>query len=155
MKNLIPSKDNSIEPRGAIGKQKCGMIFWQKTGLLRHCNYPGFQAVIALIDKKFAPSHIDNRGERCFIQFDNDDEKIIYLSLKKEANSKHSFVYGECHTAYTDSDFHVFALNVVSCIGKELGCKFFVDDASDFLVHRSIEKLREYIFNFNKRSTHP
>ena len=32
MKNLIFSQDNSIEPNGAIGLQKCGIIFWQKTG---------------------------------------------------------------------------------------------------------------------------
>lgn len=150
MKNLIPSKDNSIEPRGAIGRQKCGMIFWQKTGFLRRCNALGFQTVITLIGKKFAPSYVDDRGESCFIQFDNDDEKIIYLSLKKERNSKHRFIYGECSTAYTDPDFHIFALNVVSYIGKELGCRFFVDDATDYLTHRSTEKLLEYIVNYQR-----
>ena len=147
MKNLIPSKDNSIQPNGAIGKQKCGIIFWQKTGFLRHCNYIGFQSMIALINKKFSPSNIQNNGEYCFIQFDNNDEKIIYLSLKQEPNSKHCFIYGESHTVYADSRFHIFALNVVSYIGKQIGCKFFVDDATDFLEHRSTEKLDEYIEN--------
>lgn len=36
MKNLIFSQDNSIESEGAIGIQTCGIIFWQKTGFLRH-----------------------------------------------------------------------------------------------------------------------
>ena len=79
MKNLIPSKDNSIEPRGAIGKQKCGIIFWQKTGFLRHCNDLGFQSMITLINKKFSPTNIQNHGEFCFIQFDNDEEKTFYV----------------------------------------------------------------------------
>ena len=148
MKNLISSKDNSIQPNGAIGKQKCGIIFWQKTGFLRHCNYMGFQSMIALINKKFSPSNIQNHGEYCFIQFDNNDEKIIYLSLKQEPNSKHYFIYGETHAVYADSKFHMLALDIVSYIGKQIGCKFFVDDATDFLEHRSTEKLDEYIENF-------
>ena len=148
MKNLISSKDNSIQPNGAIGKQKCGIIFWQKTGFLRHCNYLGFQSMITLISKKFSPSNIQNNGESCFFQFDNDDKKIIYLSLKKETNSKHYFIYGESHTVYADSKFHILALDVASYIGKQIGCKFFVDDATDFLEHQSIDKLDEYIDNF-------
>ena len=148
MKNLISSKDNSIQPNGAIGKQKCGIIFWQKTGFLRHCNYIGFQSMIALINKKFSPSNIQNHGEYCFIQFDNNDEKIIYLSLKQEPNSKHSFIYGESLTVYVDSKFHMLSLDIVSYIGKQIGCKFFVDDATGFLEHRSTEKLDEYIENF-------
>ena len=153
MKRLVPSKDNSIEPRGAIGRQKCGIIFWQKTGFLRHCNKLGFQAIITLIGKNFAPSRVELRGESCFIQFDNDDEKIIYLSLKKECNSRHRFLYGECHTAYISPDFHLFALRVINYIGQELGCRFFVDDATDYLTHRSTEKLSEYIANL-RRSNH-
>ena len=148
MKNLISSKDNSIQPNGAIGKQKCGIFFWQKTGFLRHCNYLGFQSIITLISKKFSPSNIQNNGESCFFQFDNDDKKIIYLSLKKEPNSKHYFIYGESHTVYADSKFHILALDVASYIGKQIGCKFFVDDATDFLEHQSIDKLDEYIDNF-------
>ena len=53
MKNLIFSQDNSIEPNGSIGLQKCGIIFWQKTGFLRHCNELGFQSIVTLINKKF------------------------------------------------------------------------------------------------------
>lgn len=75
-----------------------------------------------------------------FLQFDNDNEKIIYLTLKKEKKSKHFFVYGESHTAYTDADFHVFALNVVSYISKQIGCKFYVNDATGYLENRSDEK---------------
>jgi hypothetical protein len=148
MKNLIASKDNSIEPNGAIGIQKSGMIFWQKTALLKHCNSLGFQSMITLISKKFSPTHVQNCGDSCFIQFDNDDKKTIYLSLKKEKNSKHSFIYGESHTVYAGSDFHILALNIVSYIAKQIGCKFFVDDATAYLEHRSVEKLNEYISNF-------
>ena len=148
MRNLIPSKDNSIQPNGAIGKQKCGIIFWQKTGFLRHCNYLGFQSIITLINKNFSPTNIQNRGESGFIQFDNDDKKTLYLSLKKENDSKHYFIYGESHTVYADASFHIFALKIVSYIGKQIGCKFFVDDATDYLKHRSAEKLNEYIATF-------
>ena len=148
MKNLIISNDNYIEPNCAIGKQKCGIIFWQKTGFLRHCNYLGFQSMITLIDNKFSPTNIQNHGESCFIQFDNDEEKTFYLSLKKERDSNHYFIYGESHTVYVDADFHIFALKIVSYIGKQIGCKFFVDDATGYLEHRSAEKLNEYIMNF-------
>ena len=148
MKNLIPSKDNSIEPDGAIGKQKCGIIFWQKTGFLRHCNYLGFQSIITLISKEFSPTNIQNNGELCFIQFDNDEEKTFYLSLKKERDTNHYFIYGESQTVYVDADFHIFALKIASYIGKQIGCKFFVDDATDYLEHRSIEKLNQYISKF-------
>ena len=74
--------------------------------------------MITLIDKRFSPTNIQNKGEVCFIQFDNDDKKTIYLALKKEADSNHCFIYGESHTIYADSKFHILALNVVSYIGK-------------------------------------
>lgn len=148
MKNLISSKDNSIEHDGGIGKQKCGLIFWQKTGFLKHCNYLKFQAVITLIDKQFSPTNIQNHGTYCFIQFDNNEEKILYICLKKQKNSKRYFIYGEAHTVYVNSDFHIFALNIISYIGKELICKFFVDDATGYLEHRSVKKLDDYISNF-------
>ena len=148
MKNLIFSQDNSIEPNGAIGVQKCGIIFWQKTGFLRHCNALGFQSIITLVNKKFSLSNIQNLGDTCFIQFDNDDNKIIFLSLKKEKNSNHCFIYGESHTVYTDFKFHLFALEVVSYISKQIGCKFYIDDATKYLKHNSIEKLKEYIDNY-------
>ena len=148
MKHLIFSQDNSIQPNGAIGIQKCGIIFWQKTGFLRHCNELGFQSIITLINKKFSPTNIESQGNTCFIQFDNDDKKIVYLTLKKELNSNHYFIYGESHTVYADLDFHIFALNIVSYISKQIGCKFFVDDATKYLEHRSVEKLKQYIENF-------
>ena len=148
MKNLIFSQDNSIEPNGSIGIQKCGIIFWQKTGFLRHCNQLGFQWMITLIDKKFSPTNIQNHGDTCFIEFENDNNKTIYLSLKKEQNSKHYFIYGESHTVYSDAEFHLFALDVASYISKQIGCKFYVDDATGFLEHNSVDKLKEYIKNF-------
>ena len=148
MKNLIFSRDNSIEPNGAIGLQKCGIIFWQKTGFLRHCNQLGFRSVITLINKKFSPTNIQTYDDSCFIQFDNDDNKTIYLSLKNDRNSNHCFLYGESHTVYANPNFHLFALEIVSFIAKQIGCKFFVDDATGFLEHNSIEKLKDYMDTF-------
>ena len=148
MNNLIFSHDNSIEPNGAIGIQKRGIIFWQKTGFLRHCNALGFQSIVTLINRKFSPTNIQNCDNACFIQFDNNENKIIYLTLKKELDSNHLYIYGESHTVYTDFEFHILALNVVSYISKQIGCKFFVDDATEYLEHRSIEKLKQYINDF-------
>lgn len=145
MNNLIFSKDNSIEPNGAIGIQKCGIIFWQKTGFLRHCKELGFRSIIRLIKKKYYPTSIQMDENVCFIQFDNDEEKIIFLSLKKEKNSNHKFIYGESHTAYVNAEFHLFALEIVGYIAKNIGCKFYVDDATGYLEHSSKEKLEHYI----------
>lgn len=146
MNNLIFTKDNSIEPKGAIGKQKCGIIFWQKTGFLRHCNQLGLKSIVALINKKFSPSSIDASCDNIyFIYFDNDKEKTIYLTLKKEPNSKHLFIYGESHTVYVNAEFHILALEIVSYIAKQIGCRFFVDDATGYLEHRSKEQLEQYI----------
>lgn len=143
--NLIFSRNNSIEPRGAIGIQKCGIIFWQKTSFFRHCNKRKFQSIITFIDSKFKPTLIRLYEYTCFIQFDNDDEKIIYVTLKKKGN--HYFIYGEAHTVYAGVDFHLFALNIVSSIAKQMGCNFYVDDATEYLNHRSIEKLKHYVEN--------
>lgn len=149
MKRLIYSKDNSIAPNGAIGVQKCGIIFWQKTGFLRHCNKLGFVSMIKLIQKKFAPTYIQIYEDSSFIQFDNDDMKMIYLSLKKERNTKNFFIYGESHTVYAGAEFHVFALEVVNFIAKNIGCKFYVDDATGYLEHGSEKILKQYITNFD------
>lgn len=148
MKNLILSQDNSIEPNGAIGIQKCGIIFWQKTGFLRHCNELGFQSMISLIKKKYSPTSVQIDGDVCFIQFDHDEKKVIFLSLKKERNSNHKFIYGESHTAYVNAEFHLFALEIVSYIAKNIGCKFYVDDATGYLEHGLKEKLEQYIRNY-------
>ena len=152
MNNLIFSQNNSIEPNGAIGRQKSGIVFWQKTGFLRHCNRLGFQSIITLINKNFSPSNIQNNGDTCFIEFDNDNNKIIYISLKKEQKSNHYYIYGESHTAYADAEFHLFALEVVRYISKQIGCKFFVDDATRYLEHHSFEELKEYIDSFKMQS---
>lgn len=145
MKNLVFSKDNSIEPNGAIGIQKCGIIFWQKTGFLRHCNELGFQSTITLINRKYSPTSLQTNGNVCFIQFNNDEKKMLFLSLKKERNTNHCFIYGESHTVCADAEFHLFVLEVVNYIAKNIGCKFYVDDATGYLEHHSKEKLERYI----------
>lgn len=154
MNNLIFTKDNSIEPKGAIGRQKCGIIFWQKTGFLRHCNKLGLKSIVTLIDKKFSPSSIVASCDKMyFIYFDNDENKEIYLTLKKERNSKHLFIYGESHTVYADAEFHILALQIASYIAKQIGCKFFVDDATGYLEHRSKDRLEQYIKEYIKSAT--
>ncbi len=147
MKKLIPSKNNSIEPNGVIGVQKCGIVFWQKTGFLRHCNRLGFKTIITLISKKFKPTSSKCYENECFITFGNDEE-IIYLSLKKDKNSNHYFIYGESHTVYANLEFHLLVLEIISFIAKNIGTCFFVDDATSFIEHKSKEKLAEYIENF-------
>ncbi len=149
MKNLIFSHDNSIEPKGAIGIQKCGVIFWQKNGFLRHCNKLGFHSIIALIEKRFSPSSINLENETAFIEFDNSDSKTIYLTLKKEKNSNHFYIYGESHTIYADANFHLLVLEIISFIGKQIGTKFYVDDATNFLLHKSKSQLEDYIATHN------
>ena len=51
--------------------------------------------------------------------------------MKKERNSNHYFIYGESHTVYANAEFHLFSLDVVSYISKQIGCKFYVDDATN------------------------
>ena len=148
MENLIFSQDNSILPNGCIGIQKCGIIFWQKPYFLKNCNERDFQSIIALIKERYSPSDIQELDDTCFIKFDNDDNKIIYITLKKKPNSNKHFIYGESHTVYADSDFHLIVLDVVSYIAKQIRCKFFVDDATKYLQHHSVEKLKEYIEKF-------
>jgi len=49
---------------------------------------------------------------------------------------------------YAGFDFHIFALNVVCYIAKNIGCKFYVDDATLYLEHQSVDELKEYIKNY-------
>ena len=81
------------------------------------------------------------------IQLDPDEKKWIFLSLEKERNSNHHFLYGESHTIFAGAEFHLFALEIVGYIAKNLGCKFYVDDATGYLEHGSKEKLEQYIEN--------
>ena len=145
MKNLIPSKDNSIEPNGAIGKQKCGIIFWQDSRLFHRFSKRKLKWLINMIGQKYSPTKVEKGIWWYFIKFDHNDEKIIYLTIRK----KHfrTFLYGESHTTYVGADFHIFVLELISYISTELDCKIFVDDATGYLEHRSIDKLKNYIDN--------
>lgn len=144
---LIPSNDNSIEPRGAIGIQKCGIIFWQKTGFLRHCNQIGFNSIVTLLDKKFRPTKIDKHLDCSFLEFDNEELKTLYVSLKRDNKGK-NYIYGESHTAYTDADFHLKALEMISFISKQIGTSFYVNDATNYLEQKDYNDLEEYIKNY-------
>ena len=145
MKKLIFSKDNSIEPRGAIGKQKAGIIFWQESAF-SYCSKRKLKSLVKLIDQKYSPTKIEKGLQWYFIEFDRNHEKILYLTIKKKLFR--SLLYGESHTAYVDADFHIFVLELINYLSTELGCKIFVDDATGYLEHRSVENLKEYIDNF-------
>ena len=69
--------------------------------------------------------------------------------LFQERNSNHKFIYGESHTAYVNAEFHLFALEIVSYIGKNIGCKFYVDDATGYLEYGLIEKLEQYTKHYD------
>jgi len=133
---LIPSTDNSIEPRGSIGKQSCGIVFWQKTGFLRHCNKLGLQSIVTLITKKYTPTKVETDGECYFIEFENDKNKILFLTLKNKNGTRNYFIYGEAHTAYVDEDFHLKTLDIIAFISKQIGTRFFVNDATGYLENR-------------------
>ena len=149
MSKLIFTRDNSIEPNGMIGIQQWGIIFWQKTGFLRHCSEFSLKSIVALIDKKFSPlSILESCRNVYFIHFGNDKAKIIFLTLKRERNSKRLFLYGESHTVYADAEFHILALEIVSYIAKQIGCKFFVDDGTGYLEHRSKQRLEQHMKEF-------
>lgn len=150
MIKLITSKDNSKSPDSQIGTQQWGIIFWQKTGFLQHCNELGFASIVKLIDRNYSPTDIQFSGRTCLIKFSNDDKKVVHLALKQEPNSKHLFIYGEAHTASTDSKFHLFTLELICFIAKQIGTKFFVDDASGYVQHGSIEALNQFIKQTNK-----
>lgn len=129
---LIPTRNNSIEPRGAIGMQTCGIIFWQKVGFLRHCNLNGYNAIISLLKNKYKPTRIDRGNDFSFLVFDNDEEKIVYITLKNERNGKHFFLYGEAHIAYTDAEFHIKVLAMIAFIAHHMGTAFYVNDATNY-----------------------
>lgn len=146
MKNLISSKDNSIEPKGAIGKQKFGIIFWQESSHFHNCGKRKLKSLVKLIDQKYSPVKIEKGLRWYFIKFDCNQEKILYLTIKKKLFR--SLLYGESHTAYVDADFHIFVLELINYISEKLGNKICVDDATGYLDHRCVEKLTEYIDNF-------
>lgn len=153
MKNLIPSKDNSIQPNGAIGIQKCGIVFWQKTEAWHQGNQSVFQSAVDFIAAVFAPTSVQRNGNACFLQFENDEKKTIFL-MRKNRNVKmlnRFFLCGESHTAYADAKFHLFVLHVLDCTAEKLGCKFCVDDATGYLEHHSMERLEEYIRHLDRK----
>lgn len=148
MKGLIFSKDPAAIPNGAIGTQQVGIVFWQQTNDTSLCVTPDFQSLLAEINRQFSPTCIQNYTDHCFLQFDHDDRKTIYLSRKRLPDSNRDFLYGESHTVYVDSAFHLFALGVVSFIAEQTACQFCVDDATGYLEHRSLERLEESIKSF-------
>ena len=81
----------------------------------------------------------------CYMCFDEDVTKTISLFLEKELNAKRCFVIGEASTVNTDTEFHLLVLDIVEYIAKSLGSKFYVDDATGYLEHGSVELLEKYI----------
>lgn len=105
--------------------------------------------MIHFLKDTFLPTSVQESENVCFIQFDNNEEKIIYLTLKKEKKSNQFFLYGEFHTVCADTNFHLFVLHIVDCIAEKLKCKFYVDDATGYLDHHSKEQLEQYINQFD------
>ncbi|MBQ8836947.1 MAG: hypothetical protein IJ002_05520 [Clostridia bacterium] len=142
---LIPSKDNSIDILSLIGRQKNGIIFWQKTGFMRHCNALGLQSFVTLAIKQFSPINARLEVNNYVLEFDDAGTKTIRIGLKQEPNSTNCALFGEAHTVGTDKEFHILVLEVIEFISKHMGCKFFVDDASGFLESGSEEQLSKYL----------
>ncbi len=123
-----------------------GIVFWQKTGFLRHCNLRGFYAIVQLVSRKCAPTGVDWLNDRLAVfVFDHDKNKSIYLMLKQDPGSKRQYLYGASPTARTDADFHMFALDVVETIAKHIGTKFYVNDATGYVTSQSKADLERYI----------
>lgn len=142
---LIPSKDNSIDILSLIGRQKWGIIFWQKTGFMRHCNALGLQSFVTLAIKQFSPINVRLEVNNYVLEFDDTGTKVIRIGLKQEPNSTNCALFGEAHTVGTDKEFHILVLEVIEFISKHMGCKLFVDDATGFLESGSEEQLSKYL----------
>lgn len=152
MNRLISKRDPTVFPKTAIGKQECGIIFWQKTGLFRHCNLNGFKSIVSLVVKKYVPTNVLQQDDQTYyLTFNNNEDETVFLSLKPEENGRHSYILGESHTAYTSSEFHLLALDMVEYIAKTIGSKFYVDDATGYIDHHSPELLNEYISEYQRR----
>lgn len=149
---LISSENDHFEDEGTYGKQECGMVFWQKTGFLRHCNELGFSSIVKLIEKKYTPTKVEFLPQQCFITFDNDENKMIYLTLKPEKDLKHLYIYGESHTVYAGIDFHIKSLEIVLFIAKQIGSDFFVNDATAYIDSKDKNALENYIAQFKEKS---
>lgn len=144
-KRLIPTKDSSLDPFQNIGKITDGIAFRQKTSWLGGCNENGFKTICLLTQKKFSPVEMSLGEYLCAMFFDDECNKIINFHLEKEPNANRCFVFGFSCTVDTDVQFHLLVLDIIEYIGKCLGSKFYVDDATGYLEHRSEELLEKYI----------
>lgn len=151
MNRLISMRNPALFPKTAIGKQECGVIFWQKTGFLTHCSQKRFKAIIDAVTEKFSPTNIARQGDRSyFLTFGGNENEVIYLTLKPKDTGNHSYVYGESGTVYAGKAFHLFALDVAGFIAKHVGCRFYIDDATGYVDHHSEEQLEKYIVEYQK-----
>ncbi len=144
-KRLIATKDTSLDPFQNIGRITDGIAFRQKNSWLGGCNENGFNTICVLAQKKFAPVQMSLGDRVCAMFFDEECEKIVSLFLEKEENANRSFVLGFSNTVDTDVQFHLLVLDIIEYIGKSLGSKFYVDDATGYLEHQSMELLEKYI----------
>ncbi len=145
-KRLIASHNHAVALKAAAEAVGSGIVFWQKTSFFRHCNLRGFQAVVQLVGRKYLPTSVEWLDDRTvFFVFDHDKNKFIYLMLKQEAGSKHCYLYGASQTARVDADFHIFALDVVAYIAKQIGARFYVNDASGYVTGQSRADRERYI----------
>lgn len=155
MKHLIPVQECPENFGSASENSAYGIVFWQKTGLFRHCNALGFQSIISLIQKQFSPTSVQMQKMTCSLQFQHQEKNVILLTLQKEQHSNHLYIYGESPTVHAGAEFHLFALHVVSYVAKQIGSKFYVKDATGYLSHCSEEQLRASIANMTKNAVSP
>lgn len=68
--------------------------------------------------------------------------------MKPLNDSKHFYIYGESHTAYTDAEFHLKVIEMIKFMSKNIGTDFFVNDATNYLQKNNFDDLVLYIINY-------
>ena len=156
MNRIIIATRDTKRPNGAYRSSSGEIEFWQQTGFLRHCTETGFRSIIALISKRFSPvSVIETCKNTYFLHFDKDNNfKSVFLRLCNERNSKNTYIDGASSTAYTDIEFHILVLEIIGFIAKNIGCKFYVDDSSGYIVHRSEDEFYAYASKYKESIAH-
>ncbi len=152
MNRFIIATYDTARPNGVSRSCSDGIEFWQKTGFLRHCNETGFRSIVALVSKRFSPvSVIETCKNHCVLHFDKDNNfKSVYLRLCNERNSKNTYIAGASSTTYTDIEFHLLVLEIISFIAKNIGCKFYVDDSTGYIEHHSKDEFYSYASEYKE-----
>lgn len=84
---------------------------------------------------KFIGPSIADREENIHIDLDNEDKKIIYISLGTVFNDLVEF-YEDCFKAFKDVD-----AKVIMSVGKKININMFKEIPSNFIVHNYVSQL--------------